>query len=199
MDSTAKNVWGFIAIILCVVLLLNKQIILGIIAGVIGFYIRFSKSDSSTAPCANKRIKGKNLHCTVSNTFGSFSSVLNNLEQIVDCVLRHCVGHEIEVLIIIQKENAINCSIDFQIENIRYQDYNITFGNEFQVYNETARFNTKNATGFTTPERIKQELLLQFNWPDILVNINELSVLEHGDFKNTPMIVFRFTAKFVQQ
>ena len=61
---------------------------------------------------------------------------------------------------------------------------------------ECMRFETKQATGFTTPEDVKRELLCQFNWSNISTNITELNVFDHGDFTRTPMVTLHFEAQY---
>ena len=61
---------------------------------------------------------------------------------------------------------------------------------------ECMHFETKQATGFQTPEYVKAELLRQFNWSQISTNITQLNVRNYGDFTQTPMVIFRFEAQY---
>ena len=92
------------------------------------------------------------------------------------------------------------CSVSFQIEDVYLKKNNITFGSEFQDRGdgsyECMHFETKQATGFTTPEAVKREMLCQFNWSQISTNITELKVLNYGAFTHTPMVTLRFEAQY---
>ena len=167
-----------------------------IIAAIILFIIF---ADSDTKPSANKKGNtntDSRLHCTVNRT-GSYSSILNQMEQIVFLIAKRCPWMKLQVLVMVRKLNA---STSFQIEDVSLKRNNITFGSEFQDEGdgsyECMRFETKQATGFTTPEDVKRELLCQFNWSNISTNITELNVFDHGDFTRTPMVTLRFEAQY---
>ena len=168
-----------------------------IIAAIIIFII-FSNSGNKTS--ADTKVKtDAPLHCTVSRT-GSYSSILNQMEQIVFLIAKHCPWTKVQVLVMVRKINASTCSVTFQIEDVLLLGNNITFGSEFQDNGDDSykcmTFETKQATGFTTPEDVKRELLCQFNWSNISTNITQLSVLDYGDFTHTPMVTLRFEAQY---
>lgn len=170
-----------------------------IIAAIIIFIIF---ADSDTKPSANKKGNTKTdsrLHCTVNRT-GSYSSILNELEQIVSLIAKRCPWMKLHVLVMVSKINASTCSVSFQIEDVSLKRNNITFGSEFQDRGdgsyECMHFETKQATGFQTPEYVKAELLRQFNWSQISTNITQLNVRNYGDFTQTPMVIFRFEAQY---
>ena len=150
-----------------------------IIAAIIIFIIF---ADSDTKPSANKKGNtntDSRLHCTVNRT-GSYSSILNQMEQIVFLIAKRCPWMKLQVLVMVRKIKASTCSDTFQIED---------------VY-ECMHFETKQATGFTTPEAVKREMLCQFNWSQISTNITELKVLNYGTFTHTPMVTLRFEAQY---
>ena len=60
----------------------------------------------------------------------------------------------------------------------------------------TARFETEQATGFTTAQDVMRELNLQFNWHDVSTHITESKIYDFGDYKNNPLIVLGFDAKY---
>ena len=102
-----------------------------IIAAIIIFIIF---ADSDTKPSANKKGNTKTdsrLHCTVNRT-GSYSSILNELEQIVFLIAKRCPWMKLHVLVMVSKINASTCSVSFQIEDVSLKRNNITFGSEFQ-------------------------------------------------------------------
>ena len=107
---------------------------------------------------------------------------------------------KLQVLVMVRKINASTCSVSFQIEDVSLKKNNITFGSEFQDRGdgsyECMHFETKQATGFTTPEAVKREMLCQFNWSQISTNITELTVLNYGAFTHTPMVTLRFEAQY---
>ena len=168
-----------------------------IIAAIIIFII-FSNSGNKTSADAKVKTDAP-LHCTVSRT-GSYSSILNQLEQIVSLIAKRCPWMKLQVLVMVRKINASTCSVSFQIEDVSLKRNNITFGSEFQdrgdASYECMHFETKQATGFTTPEAVKREMLCQFNWSQISTNITQLSVLDYGDFTHTPMVTLRFEAQY---
>lgn len=143
--------------------------------------------------------KQPRMHCTVHRT-GGYSSILNELEQIVFLIAKRCPWMKLQVLVMVRKINASTCSVSFQIEDVSLKRNNITFGSEFQDRGdgsyECMHFETKQATGFTTPEAVKREMLCQFNWSNISTNVTQLSVLDYGDFTHTPMITLRFEAQY---
>ena len=168
-----------------------------IIAAIIIFII-FSNSGNKTS--ADTKVKtDAPLHCTVSRT-GSYSSILNQMEQIVFLIAKHCPWTKVQVLVMVRKINASTCSVTFQIEDVLLLGNNITFGSEFQDNGDDSykcmTFETKQATGFSTPEYVRDELLRQFNWSQISTNITQLDVLNYGDFTHTPMVTLRFEAQY---
>ena len=170
-----------------------------IIASIIIFIIF---ADSDTKPSANKKGNtntDSRLHCTVTRT-GSYSSILNQMEQIVFLIAKRCPWMKLQVLVMVRKINASTCSVSFQIEDVYLKRNKITFGSEFQDRGdgsyECMHFETKQATGFQTPEYVKAELLRQFNWSQISTNITQLNVRNYGDFTQTPMVIFRFEAQY---
>ena len=168
-----------------------------IIAAIIIFII-FSNSGNKTS--ADTKVKTDTpLHCTVSRT-GSYSSILNQMEQIVFLIAKHCPWTKVQVLVMVRKINASTCSVSFQIEDVLLLGNNITFGSEFQATGSDSykcmTFETKQATGFSTPEYVRDELLRQFNWSQISTNITQLDVLNYGDFTHTPMVTLRFEAQY---
>ena len=170
-----------------------------IIAAIIIFIIF---ADSDTKPSSNKKGNTKtdsHLHCTVNRT-GSYSSILNQMEQIVFLIAKHCPWTKVQVLVMVRKINASTCSVTFQIEDVLLLGNNITFGSEFQATGSDSykcmTFETKQATGFSTPEYVRDELLRQFNWSQISTNITQLDVLNYGAFTHTPMVTLRFEAQY---
>ena len=168
-----------------------------IIAAIIIFII-FSNSGNKTSADAKVKTDAP-LHCTVSRT-GSYSSILNQMEQIVFLIAKHCPWTKVQVLVMVRKINASTCSVTFQIEDVLLLGNNITFGSEFQTTGSDSykcmTFETKQATGFSTPEYVRDELLRQFNWSQISTNITQLDVLNYGDFTHTPMVTLRFEAQY---
>lgn len=168
-----------------------------IIAAIIIFII-FSNRGSKTSATPNTKTAPP-LHCTVHRT-GDYSSILNELEQIVFLIAKRCPWMKLQVLVMVRKINASTCSVSFQIEDVSLKRNNITFGSEFQDRGdgsyECMHFETKQATGFTTPEAVKREMLCQFNWSNISANVTQLSVLDYGDFTHTPMVTLRFEAQY---
>lgn len=135
------------------------------------------------------------LHCTVSRT-GSYSSILNQLEQIVFLVAKQCY-HDFNVYVAVQKINASTCAISFSINEVSFKYWNITFGSEFSLLSDDyAEFKTEQATGFTTAEDVKRELLLQFNWSNISTSVTESTIYNRGVMANQPLVVFKFNAKY---
>ena len=168
-----------------------------IIAAIIIFII-FSNRGSKTSATPNTKTAPP-LHSTDKRT-RDYSSILNELEQIEYVITKRCPWKKLQVLVMIRKINASTCSVSFQIEDVSLKRNNITFGSEFQDRGdgsyECMHFETKQATGFTTPEAVKREMLCQFNWSNISTNVTQLSVLDYGDFTHTPMVTLRFEAQY---
>lgn len=155
--------------------------------------ISFSNNDTK----GNNLRQNSKLYCTAPIS-GSYSSILNSLERIAENIARQCPGREIQMLVMVHKLNDNVCHICYQIEDLPFNLYNISFGDEFRVYSDFATFETKHAVGFNNSSEVKRELLLQFNWSDITININQLDILEHGNFKNAPLVTFRFSLKYTK-
>ena len=163
----------------------------GIIAGAVGVACYIHAKESK-----EKANEVSHLHCTVSST-GSYSSILNKCEQIVELIAKRCPWITIHVLVMVEKINSSVCHVTFQITNVTFKNYNITFGSEFHgTDDDCMTYKSSQATGFTTPEDVKRELLCQFNWYNISTNITELKVMDYGDFTHTPMVILRFEAKY---
>ena len=95
-----------------------------IIAAIIIFIIF---ADSDTKPSANKKGNtntDSRLHCTVNRT-GSYSSILNQMEQIVFLIAKRCPWMKLQVLVMVRKINASTCSVSFQIEDVYLKKNNI--------------------------------------------------------------------------
>lgn len=89
-----------------------------IIIAVIIIFIIFA--DSDTKPSANKKGNtntDSRLHCTINRT-GSYSSILNQMEQIVFLIAKRCPWMKLQVLVMVRKINASTCSVSFQIEDV---------------------------------------------------------------------------------
>ena len=165
---------------------------------IIAAIIIFSNRENKTSTTPNTKTAPP-LHCTVHQT-GDYSSILNELEQIVFLIAKRCPWMKLQVLVMVRKINASTCSVTFQIEDVLLLGNNITFGSEFQATGSDSykcmTFETKQATGFSTPEYVRDELLRQFNWSQISTNITQLDVLNYGDFTHTPMVTLRFEAQY---
>ena len=186
---------GIIAIAFGIICYWSGSHTAGGIIGIIGVacYIH-AKSENSPEKIKERRFPP--VHFTLSST-GSYSSILNNCEQIVWSIAKRCPWLEFHVYVMVHKINSINCSVSFSIGDVSFKNYNITFGNKFEINQwGTARFETEQATGFTTAQDVMRELNLQFNWHDVSTNITESKIYDFGDYKNNPLIVLGFDAKY---
>ena len=186
---------GITAVVVGIIVYWLGSHIVGIIIGIIGIacYIHV-KSENSPEKIKERRFPP--VHLTLSST-GSYSSILNNCEQIVWSIAKRCPWLEFHVYVMEHKINSINCSVSFSIGDVSFKNYNITFGNEFEINQwGTARFETEQATGFTTAQDVMRELNLQFNWHDVSTHITESKIYDFGDYKNNPLIVLGFDAKY---
>lgn len=186
---------GITAVVVGIIVYWSGSHIAGIVIGIIGIacYIHV-KSENSPEKIKERRFPP--IHLTLSST-GSYSSILNNCEQIVWSIAKRCPWLEFHVYVMVHKINSINCSVSFSIGDVSFKNYNITFGNEFEINQwGTARFETEQATGFTTAQDVMRELNLQFNWHDVSTHITESKIYDFGDYKNNPLIVLGFDAKY---
>ena len=183
---------AYICLIIGMLLVFNSHPFMGIVIGLIGFYI-IGDNNSSNKPARTRN----NLHCTMPTGFDmNYSQILNHIEQITYSVVKHCSPREVLFMVMVSKQNNTFSNVSYQIQDFNPEMYNITFGEGFNVDSTLVHYSTQ-TTGFVSVEAVKQELLLQFNWPNISTTITELSVLNQGAMKNTPLIVFRFTAKYI--
>ena len=77
-------------------------------------------ADSDTKPSTTKKRNthaAPPLHCTVHRT-GHYSSILNELEQIVFLIAKRCPWMKLQVLVMVRKINVSTCSVSFQIEDV---------------------------------------------------------------------------------
>lgn len=186
---------GITAVVVGIIVYWSGSHIAGIVIGIIGIagYIH-AKSENSPEKIKERRFPP--VHFTLSST-GSYSSILNNCEQIVCSIAKRCPWLEFHVLVMVSKINSNKCSISFSIEDVPFEKYNITFGNEFKIDPwDTVRFETEQATEFTTAQDVMRELNLQFNWHDVSTHITESKIYDFGDYKNNPLIVLGFDAKY---
>ena len=137
------------------------------------------------------------LRFTVS-TMAPYSTILNQLQNIVGSVVIRFPGQDILVSVQIRKLNNVNCRVGFGIslEWSNFAGSNISFGNEFSVNDGSARFETNLATGFTTVEEVKKEIARQFKWHDIILSDEKFTVLNYGDYTNTQLISYSFKARY---
>lgn len=130
----------------------------------------------------------------VINSPQSYSSILNRLEMIVSEAAENCYC-DVGVVVQVRKIDDTYCSVGCSLladSSFR----NVTFGDGFKYNGEDhAMFETKLATGFTTPNDVIRELKLQFNWPDLglVISKENMKVLDYGDYTNTPYICYEFT------
>lgn len=165
-------------------------LILIVIAVVIVIVIANSKKTSPKSPQ-----KQNGITCLFQPE-GSCSSVLNRLEQNVSYIAKYSHGYgEISVCVSVQKIDHTYCKISGSFLADCGFHY-VQFGNGYR-FNGTdyVSFETNRATGFTTVEDVKREMLLQFNWFDLPVYDAKFTVLAHGDYINHPYISYSFTVK----
>ena len=121
----------------------------------------------------------------------SYERYLDHLESITESVIRACPYSKIPVLVTVQKIDVRYCSVGLSIYD--YPGFiDNSFGKGFTAGNGTAHFTTDTATGFTTPKRVLDEILIQFNWADIPKEITEMEILNQGQMAKTPLIICRF-------
>ncbi len=161
-------------------------------------FIRFCISTSYKSEEKKETTHQRNtLHCTVNNISDSYSTILNRLSTIVYKIVTHCQGKALQVYVCVEKIDNSNCSVTLQLEDFNYKVWGISFGEEFDITDDCfISFITKSAKEFSNPETVKQEIILQFTWSDITVKVNQIKVLDYGDFIYKPMVMVRFTAMY---
>lgn len=135
------------------------------------------------------------LRCSFRSN-GSYSSILNRLEQDVYLLATQTRGYgELSVVVSVRKMNSNYCRVsgsflaDGTLSGARFDS-----GYQFNG-TDSVKFETSSATGFTSVEDVKREMLLQFDWNDLPVYNPQFTVLAHGDFVTTPYISYSFTVK----
>ena len=168
----------FIAVVI-VILIVNSQKGTGV--------------DTGKNPPANTK--------SIDVSFGSeiprtYSSVLNGLEKDVYYIANYSSGYgEISVVVVVQKINSTYCSVSGNfLADVSFRGVNFGTGYNFDG-NDHVSFQTKLATGFTNPEAVKREMLIQFHWSDLSAYNTSFTVLDHGDFAQKPYISYSFTVK----
>ena len=142
-----------------------------------------------------KTEKSNVINCSFKDS-GSYSSILNGLEQDVSYIAKHSQGYgEIKAVIIIQKIDNMYCMISGSfLADCSFNGINFSNGYRFSG-SDFVSFETTKATGFTTVEDARRELLLQFNWNDLQVYNADFTILTQGDYTDNPYISFSFTVK----
>lgn len=175
--------------------------ILIIIVIIVIIIYNLAKDSTGTGPTPTGTGDRGGNKAGISVSFGgktpqSYSSVLNRLEQDVHYIANYTYGYgEISVVVTVQKTDSTYCTVggsflaDVSFNGVSFQDgYNFD-GNDHVL------FETKLATGFTSLEDVKREILLQFNWSDLPVYNENFTILNHGDYINKPYISYSFTVK----
>lgn len=147
--------------------------------------------------------KKMNIHSTKNNKIefslngtGSYSSILNQLENHLYYIAKHTrYGGEIHVVVQVKKIDNTYCCVEGNFmagSSFRGVDFmgGYVYDGDGQVC-----FETDIATGFTSPEDVKRELLLQFNWSDFPLYDTNILMLDYNDYKDTPLVSFSFTIK----
>ncbi len=140
--------------------------------GVVLLFAGFACIGSSDKSSGKSSNQGRNsAHITMGKTSGSFVSILNKLEMVVSEIVRHDPHETISVWLQIKKRRGTYCGIDFllRLDYSSFSEHGITFGDEFKVSDDSVRYTTTSAPGYTNAEDVKRELLLQFNWHNISV------------------------------
>lgn len=132
--------------------------------------------------------------CTLDCTsVMNYSSFLSQLQRVIEylALRSYC---SINVVVIVQKINNTFCEISGQLlADNSFQ--NIYFGYGFATNDGCVSFQTDMATGFSSLEAVKREMLLQFHWNDVIVSDEKFTMLDRGDFANKPYISYSFTVK----
>jgi hypothetical protein len=146
---------------------------------------------TSTGTAGNPRISVFSM--TVDHP-QAYSTVLNGLEQIVEQVIRNSFC-EVSVVVQVKKLDSTFCQVSCSL--LADTSFNgIAFGEGFACNgNDHAAFETGLATGFSTAQDVKREILLQFSWSDISVSNTQLTVLDRGDYADKPYVSYSFTGK----
>lgn len=162
------------------------EVVLNLAIGIAFFYTGLYLRETSKTPPK----KTQNYVFSIDIVDGtSYETYLSRLGRITEDLIRACPCSQIKVLVTIQKINCKYCSVALSMYDYP-QNRNISFGKGFM--NGNAQFRTDTATGFTTPNRAKDEILLQFDWYDIPKEITEIEVLDQGQTATNPLVVCRF-------
>lgn len=196
--------WGMILYGFYLVFLGNGYItsndkLYGLMLLLSGFCLAFDPGEKRTSPVSAPTAG----HTPpVSNTRGEilsvglsdgcpYSAYLGRLEQITYLVAAEFPYREIPIYVGVRKLDNAFCAVYFGFEDLpgTHSPY---FGDDFTVANGGASFMTEKATAFTTPEKVRKEIELQFNWPDLPARITESTVYDHGQMASNPLVSYRF-------
>lgn len=159
-----------------------------IVAIIVIIVILYSKKNTNVS----SKVRTNTISCTFRSN-GSYSSILNGLEQDIHYIAKNTYGHgKISVVVSVRKINASYCKVSGSfLADVGFNGVLFRGGYVFNG-SDMVRFETESATGFTTIEDVKREMLLQFNWHDLPVNDSKFTVIKHGDYTTTPFISFNF-------
>ncbi len=146
-------------------------------------------SGSNSSASNNQAVNNNTISCTFNGT-GSYSSVLNRLENDVYYIAKRArYGDQIRVAVSVKKIDNVHCSVDGSfIADTCFRGVNFLGGYNFDG-TDYVRFGTNTVTGFTSPEDVKREMLLQFKWNDLPLHDAQISIV------NSNLVIFSFIVR----
>ncbi|GEM_PF-3933022 len=126
-----------------------------------------------------------------------YSSILNSLQRIVENTALRIHG-KITVMVGVRKLDNTYCKVYCQLVS-KDGFSNIPWGDSFSFNGkDIVKFETMLATGFTTPEDVKREILIQFAWASIEKSNTDMS-LSSGDESTPTYVAYKFTIEAIER
>lgn len=169
-------------------------IVVLLIIVIVWWYFSKISNEKKTSLSSSKTKNSDVLRCSL-DTSGkqSYDRILNNLENIISSVANRSFC-KIDVVVICQKTDSDYCEVSGSLlADSRFN--NVAFENGFDGGDDFVRFRVEKAVGFTDPEKVKQEMSLQFNWSDLSISNEKFTVLDYGDYTNKPYVSYSFSVK----
>ncbi len=168
-------------------------IIFVLIIIIVWWYFKKSNSEKNSLNSSKSRSNELVRYSLDTSSQQRYDRILNNLENIISSVANRSFC-KIDVVVICQKTDSDYCEVSGSLlADSRFN--NVAFENGFDGGDDFVRFCVEKAVGFTDPEKVKQEMSLQFNWSDLSISNEKFTVLDYGDYTNKPYVSYSFSVK----
>ena len=158
------------------------------------YYIQIAKTKKTEDIGINRKNKDTNAPLSVDLPDGStYYAYLRQFAAITNKIADEFPYMEFPVHVQVSKKIDSYCEVGiYFIDLPNLKKYNISFGKEFQTDDDSAHFYTDKATGYSTPEQVKSDILSAFDFNSLPKRISDSTFIAHGQMATTPLVSFDF-------